>query len=485
MRRRFFFPTLNSLLDQPVQRNIVKRALLIITCIGVAFAAAILLREKPQSKLEAKTSVATAPLTAAEVLAKIPVPSGQSVTEKALAIAMGKVRDKTGDPVAWVNLGDAIAQMLRDTANESYYEHAESAYRFSLNLHPSSVDAMTGMAWVMGGRHFFDESKEWAARALALDATNAAAFGILGDADVELGDYDAAYDHYQKMMDVKPDLSSWSRGAHLLWLTGDARRGTWLMEKAIKAGAPFAENTAWCRANLAMMLFSEGAFPSTAQALEPALKASPKNPHVLLAAGRIAAAREDYPGAERYFQRILENAPNHEALAALGDLCAVQGRAAEAEKYYGEVEALDVQQFARAGHSHLAMAKFYADHDRKPIEALRMAEERKLTRNVNEADTLAWVYFKNGDQARAIEAIKVALSRKTPNAEIHFHAGMIAAKFGDRVSAQNHFEQALTLNPHFSILQAPLAAAELAKLGGGTTTQAKAETTSPPELLQP
>lgn len=412
---------------------------------------------------------------------RIPVPAGKSATEKVQLAALAKVRENPEDAAAWVNLGDALAQQMRDSANEEYYDHAELAYRFALRLNAGSVDALTGMAWVTGGRHAFDLSKDWAAKALALDGSSAAALGILGDADVELGDYEAAFEHYQKMMDAKPDLSSWSRGAHLLWLTGDVKKAAWLMEKAISAGAPFAENTAWCRAKLAMMQFSQGALLPAAQVLEPALKSSPGNTHVLLAAGRIAAAREDFAAAEKYFQTVIDAAPNHDALVALGDLAAAKGNAADAEKYFAQVEALEARQFARAGHSHLAMAKFYADHDRQLVAALRMAEERKLTRNVNEANTLAWVYFKNGDQPRAIEAIKRALSQKTPEAEIHFHAGMIAAKAGDRVSAQNHLQTALALNPRFSILQAPIAAAELAKLGGGAeTTQAKSETPPSP-----
>ena len=99
----------------------------------------------------------------------------------------------------------------------------------------------------------------------------------------------------------------------------------WLMEKAIRAGAPYAENTAWCRAKLAMMLFEDGAFLPAAQMLAPALAAAPQNIHVLLAAGRIASARNDFEGATRYYQTVLEAAPSHEALAALGDLAAING----------------------------------------------------------------------------------------------------------------------------------------------------------------
>ena len=443
-------------------------------CIGAAFAAAIFFREPPHPQ----ASPVGVELTAEQTLTQIPAPAGNSATERALDEALAKVREKSGDSARWVNLGDALAQMLRDTADEAFYGQAETAYRYALRLHAGNVDALTGMAWVTGGRHQFDESREWANRALALDATNAAACGILGDAAVELGDYEAACAHYQKMMDLKPDLSSWSRGAHLLYLTGDSKKAVWLMEKAIKAGAPFAENTAWCRAKLAMMLFHEGAYPSAAQVLEPPLKAGSKNTHVLLAAGRIAAAIEDFSGAEKYFGTVLQAGPNHDALVALGDLRGVKGDNAGAEKFYEQVEALEAAQAARAGHGHMAMAKFYADHDRKPIEALRMAEARKLTRNVNEADTLAWVYFKNGDQPRAIEAIKRALSQKTQDAEIHFHAGMIAAKSGDRVSAQNHLQLALNLNPRFSVLQAPVALAELEKLGGGNSAATVANGTA-------
>jgi len=438
------------------------RFAIIAACVGAGFVAAICFRNPPERKESAPVA-----FTAEQTIAQFPAPAGNSATERVLVAALSKLREKNDDPVRWVDVGDVFAQRVRDTGDEQFYGHAEAAYQFALRLKPESVDALSGMAWVTGGRHQFDQSREWAERALVLDPANAAACGILGDAALELGDYDAAYTHYQKMMDLKPNLSSWSRGAHLLHLTSDTRKGMWLMEKAIQAGGPFAENTAWCRAKLATMLFNQGALLPAAQTLEPPLKAGSKNTHVLLAAGRIAAARDDMEAAGRYFQTVLESGPNHDALVALGDICAVAGKTDQAEKFYAQVEALEATQAARAGHSHLAMAKFYADHDRKPIEALRMAEARKLTRNIHEADTLAWVYFKNGDQPRAIEAIKRALSQKTQDAEIHFHAGMIAAKSGARTSAQNHLQTALNLNPRFSMLQAPVAVAMLEELGGG------------------
>jgi Flp pilus assembly protein TadD len=74
-------------------------------------------------------------------------------------------------------------------------------------------------------------------------------------------------------------------------------------------------------------------------------------------------------------------------------------------------------------------------------------------------------YYKNGRYADAQRAIAKALAQRTPDAGFLFHAGMIHAKLGDRVSAQRYLAQALSLNPSFDPVDAPLAEAMLADLG--------------------
>ncbi len=411
-----------------------------------------------------------------EVLASIPAPSGNFLSGKAVSEARSKVRQNPRDAVAWVTLGDELAQVLRDSDDRKYYGYAETAYAYALKLKPQSVDAMDGLAWAAGGRHDFARSVEWAKRALALDATNAAASGLIGDAALALGDYDTATENYQNMMDAKPDLSSWSRGATLLWITGGRSKALWLMERAVKAGAPFAENTAWCRAKYAMMLFDDGALVPATQVLAPALAAGSRNPQILLAAGTIAAAGKDFAAAAQDYRKVLEAGPNPEALASLGDLSTVQGDKEAAEKYYAQAEALYQADAANDPEDPLPAAKFYADHDRNLAEALRLAEKRKETKNVLEADILAWVYFKCGDQPHAIQAMILALSQNSASAEMQFHAGMIAAAADDRPSAQKHLGEALSYNPHFNLLLAPVAAATLAKLGSATPAPSDAKT---------
>lgn len=404
-----------------------------------------------------------------DVLAAIPRPTGNSETDLAITKWMAQARQRENDAGSWVNLGDALMQKVRETADTAYYGYAERAYQKALILNPQNEGAMTGIAWVLSGRHQFLESIGWANKVIARNEQNNLAYGLLGDAELELGDYAAAYEHYQKMLDLKPNISSYSRSAHLLHVTGQTSRAGWLMRQAINAGGAFAENTAWCRAQLALIYFSDGNLAAAEEVLEDALHKAPDNRHALAAMGKVKAALKDYPAAIALYDKAIAITPEQESLIALGDLYALTGDKAAAEKQFTLVEELHRKNHAASDTSHnFPMAQFYVDHDRHLVEALRLTEERKTTKNVFEADILAWCYYKNGQLEQAKTAIKRALSQRTPDAQILFHAGMIYAKSGDRVSAQNFLYRALNLNPGFSPINAPIAAQMLQELGQTT-----------------
>jgi tetratricopeptide (TPR) repeat protein len=315
----------------------------------------------------------------------------------------------------FLTAGHAFAQLQRETEDMAHADHAEACYK----LAKQNADALAGLAWTHGCRHEFAKSIAFAKQAIAADSGHADAWGIWGDAELELGNYEAALESYQKMMDLRPDLSSWSRGAWLLWMMGEKSRGIALMTKAVNAGGPELENTAWCQARLARMLYLDGALLPAEQALPQ----NSENPHVVLMRGKIAAARGDKEKAEACFRKL----PSHpEALVALGEV-----------KKLPELK----------GHHHTALAKIYADLEINLPEALRMAQEHEGSKNVYDADTLAWAYFKNGQLEKAVPAMKLALSQKTPDPELHYHAGRIAEAFGDLASARRHYDTALQMNP--------------------------------------
>lgn len=413
------------------------------------------LRTRPAVAPQAKPPTLNLPLTA-----------GNSASDKEIARWNAATQKEPNNDKSWVNLGDALMQKVRETADVAYYAQAERCYQQALAINPRNADATTGMAWVNGGRHEFEKSIEWANKAVALDGTNPDPYGIMGDADVEMGNYDAAFQHYQKMMDLRPNLASYSRGAHLIHLTGDTRKAIWLMGKAVAAGGPFAENTAWCRAQLGLMLFSQGAVWPAEQTVTQALKASPNNYQALWAMGQVKVARKDYPSAITYFKKAVAVVPQHDALVALGDMYRLTGKPDEAEKQYALVETIHKLQKANGVRGDIQIAQFDADHDRNLPEALTLAQEEVKTRpNVYVKDTLAWCYYKNQRYAEARQAIADAMKQRTPEARFLFHAGMIAAALHDRVSAQKYLYQALSLNPNFSPIYAQVASDTLQKLG--------------------
>ncbi len=403
--------------------------------------------------------------TADATLAAIPAMPARTAADHGIAKWTGLIRKTPSDDKLWVRLGDTLMQKPRETADPRYYECAEQTYRQALARNPNSADAMTGLAWVASDRNQFGPSADWANKAVALNPQDNTAYGLLGDADAATGHYDDAYAHYQKMLDIRPDVASYSRGARLLYLDGNSRKAMWLMIKAVKTGSPYAENTAWCRTQLAEMLFNQGALLPAEQTLADVLKTTPNNAEALAVMGQFKAARRDYPAAIAAYRKSVAAAPSFSALTALGDLYQLTGDNAAAEQQYAQVEALHKKNADAGVDDHMQMAQFYADHDRNLPEALKLAEQSKDSLNVNDADTLAWCLYKNGQADLAKTAIQTALVRHTPEAGMLFHAGMIYAKVGDRVAAGKYLAHALSLNPYFSLRDAKTAAETMKQLG--------------------
>ncbi|MGI4788646.1 MAG: tetratricopeptide repeat protein [Janthinobacterium lividum] len=394
-------------------------------------------------------------------------PTDEEKLDKIIAKYTQAAARRPHDPRSWTDLGNALMQKARETADLSYYSLAEADYRKALARDPKSVPALTGMAWVTSDRHEFEQSKAWAGRALALDPGSNDAYGLIGDADQEIGDYNAAYIHYQKMLDLRPDLASYSRGGHLLWLTGASGKGAELMVKAIDAGSAYAESTGWCRAQLGLMQWSEGHQDAAEQTLRDARAATPRNYRVLMALGRVEAGRGNYTDAIDSYEKAVDVVPQIEAVSALGDLYALTGRKAGAAQEFTLAEQIDQIQKANGVKGGWQMSLFRANHDRELPEALQDAQDEYKTRkNVYAADTLAWCLYKTGHYSEAAAMSRAALAQHTPEADFNYHAGMIALKQNDVPAARLYLHQALQMNSDFSPIDAPAAAAALKQMAG-------------------
>ena len=91
---------------------------------------------------------------------------------------------------AFASLGLAYVQQARVTADPSYYPKAQGVLRRSLGLErDDNFAAMVGMAALAAARHDFAGALRWGEQAKAINPYNGNVYGVIGDAQVELGRY--------------------------------------------------------------------------------------------------------------------------------------------------------------------------------------------------------------------------------------------------------------------------------------------------------
>ena len=383
------------------------------------------------------------------------------------ARALAALRRDDSDGRDWAVLGDALVQRGRDTEDGVWFDRAERAYRHGLDRDPDNPEGMVGLAWVSGIRHEFETSRRWAEQALAVDPDNSSAHGVLGDAALELGQDDLAARHYQAMLDQRLDLSSYARAAQFVYRQGDVERAVELMHKAMAAGGPYPENVAWCRAQLAIMLWRNGQLAAAEDVLAPALTHTGSHVDVLVAAATLRTARDDYDAAIELYERAVSIAPHHDVLVSLADLYSLTGQTERERTTTAHIERLHARP-ADGDPGPLQVARYYADHDRNLETAVRLAEAGYQERPTPAAaDILGWVYFKAGRVHAAEQMIGVALQSGQREADVLYHAGLIYLELGhDRLARQYLFD-ATSLNPSFHVRHARVASDTLRRLSNG------------------
>lgn len=364
-------------------------------------------------------------------------------------------------------LGLAYVQQARITVDPSYYPRAEAALERSLELQPKdNSGALVGMAALDAARHDFRSSLGWAQRALDESPGTADALGVVGDAQLELGRYEAAFDSYQRMVDTRPDLSSYARVSYARELLGDSRGAVEAMEAARKvAGTP--ADIAWTSFQLGELAFNDGRVTDAAREYRRGWQTDDAFVANLAGLAKVAWARGDRDRAIVTYEEVVTRLPLPEYVIALGDAYAATGDAETAAERY-EIVRLEQQLFSSNGvNTDLELALFDADHGR-PEAALRAARaEWERRRSVHVADALAWALYANDHPEEALRYSKHALSLGTRNASFLYHAAMIRLALGDRDEARSLLAEALDTNPHFSIQHAESAAETLARLGSG------------------
>jgi tetratricopeptide (TPR) repeat protein len=376
-----------------------------------------------------------------------------------------RVRQSPDDVQSYAVLGAAYMQKVRDTGDPSFYAKAQSVLDEALKRDPQNVEALIGAGTLANARHQFREALQLGEQAKAINPTVPRIYGLIADAQTELGLYDDAVQTLQTMIDMRPDLSSYSRISYARELHGDIDGAVEAMQAAVTAGGPATENSAWVRVQLANLYFTQGDLAQAEQEYQRTLTLLPDYVYAQAGLGRVRAAQGKLDEAIGLYQSAIARMPLPEFVIALGETQQAAGHAAEAAKQYELVRAMQQLFKANGVDTDLELALFDADHGQAPAATVALARDAYARRpSVKAADTLAWALFKAGQTAEARRYADEALRLGTHDPLMLYHAGTIAQAQGDSVAARDWLARSLELNPSFSPLYAPLARQELANL---------------------
>ena len=384
-----------------------------------------------------------------------------------IASLQQRLREIPDDWRGFAQLGLAYVAQARVTADPSWYPKAEGVLRRSLRLQPDeNVDGALGIGALDLARHDFAAALREGRRASDLNPYSADAYGLIGDALLELGRYDRAFEAFRTMVDTRPDLASYARVAYARELVGDVPGAERAMRMAFDAaGTP--SDSAWTAYQLGELAFGSGDVGSARGWYARGLNTDPAYVPNLAGLAKVAWARGDDELAIARFTEVVARYPSAEFVGALADLYRATEKPALADRQEAVVAAMHDLATANGVNVDLELALFDADHG-DPEGALAAARAEWARRqSVHVADAYAWALYANGRYQRASTFAERALALGTRSALFLFHAGMIRLELGDEVGARRYLSDAVATNPNFSILHAADAARVLARLETG------------------
>ena len=376
-------------------------------------------------------------------------------TDKQVQDLQDRLRSHPQDWQAYSQLALGYLQKARETGDPTYYQKADEALNRALASQPDDYAAVSVKGALALARHDFHDALEWGERARLLNPERTYAYGVIADAQVELGRYEQAIETLQTMVDLRPDMSSYSRISYMRELHGDVDGALEMMQLAVDSGTPNTEGSAWVRTQLGNLYLNRGDLDRAELEYKYTLQDRPEYVYAIAGLGRVQAARGNMKEAIRFLNQAVALMPLPEFVITLGDLYQASGRQEEANRQYELVGAIEKLFRANGVDMDMEIALFNADHNRNLDQTLALAHKAYANRpSIHGADALAWALYKTGNYEDAQKYSVLALQLGTKDSLKLFHAGMIAHALHRDEQARQYLEEALQINPHFSILYA-------------------------------
>ena len=369
-----------------------------------------------------------------------------------------ELRQRPGDARTFTLLGLAYQQRARETGNPLYYTKSEGVLTRATKLAPGDPTTTSALGSLALARHRFREALRLGRQAVRTAPYTSRNYGVLGDALVELGRYEDAFKVFDRMGSLRPDLSSYSRIGYARELLGRPRSAARALQLALDAAGGQPEPTAWTHTQLGKLAWSHGRLDEAERHYRAALAVLPGYVYALEPLALVEEAKGRHARAIRLARRAAQTLPLPQSVATLGDLYARVGKERSAQGQYALVGVIERLLVANGVSTDLETALFDVDHGVHLGRALALARQAQRARpSIDGDDVLAWALARNGRCAEALPYSRRALRLGTQDALKLFHRGVIERCLGRTAEARGWFDQALRLNPHFSLLWSPFA----------------------------
>ena len=258
-------------------------------------------------------------------------PARRDIVHDAGHVALALRLDR--QDVAVSTLGEErFLQKVRETGDPSFYPRAGSLVQSALRIAPHDSAALTVAGTLALARHEFRQGLSLGEAALSADPSTVRPLGVIVDAQIELGHYDAAGRTLQKMLDEKPSLASYARASYYRELHGDLRGAATAMSLAVDAGGQAPENVAYVQTLLGTLEFDRGRLAEARRAYTVALLRQPGFPAADAGLARVEAAQGQLPAAIRRYRRVVARLPLPEYVVGLGEAELAAGRPGAARR---------------------------------------------------------------------------------------------------------------------------------------------------------
>ena len=274
-------------------------------------------------------------------------------------------------------------------------------------------------------------------------------YGLLTDADVELGNYSDAEDAAQWMLNLRPgNLPALIRAAGLRELFGDTEGAYELMEMAYQSTPPTeTAERASILTHMGHLRFVSGNTEAAERFFQQALNSFPGCYSALENLAQVRITQKRYQEAVVLLKQRDDGSPHTGNLYGLAKALQLAGREDEANQVFAEFEAKALQESSKRQNSNRELVLYYADQARQPAKALSVAQQEYAWRHdVYTLDAYAWALHVNGREAEGRKQIETALAVGIHDATLFRHAGEIALRLGDMAGAERYLKQAAELN---------------------------------------